>query len=344
MHLIVADQDWMPSLQDELLRSFPEAKTLALSDTLLHVDGASLTADTRLAFARQVLPDAIPVEATSVKAWAEAIATQIIEPLSVDTGAWTLHLEPRYGEGKAGRNRCDLIRQTLDDILRKKRRSLLRNHIEPPPAFDPGHAFVQCILSDPENGWISVLRAPQPHSFRALVSPFPLGFIPIAEDKTVPSRAFSKLVESELRLGLQINKGDRCVDLGASPGSWSAIALKRGAHVTAVDRSPLRADLMNHHKMTFVTGDAFKYEPPTPVDWLLCDVIAAPHRSMDLLLHWLGHGFARHFVLTIKFKGTEDYPLLTSFTRAALPLCEDFRLSRLCANKNEVCAFGTGKA
>jgi len=49
-------------------------------------------------------------------------------------------------------------------------------------------------------------------------------------------------------------------------------------------------------------------------------------------------------VLTIKFKGAEDYPLLAPFARAALPLCKDFRLSRLCANKNEVCAFGTGKA
>ena len=344
MHLIVADHDWMPPLQDELLRSFPDAKSLAISDTLLQIDGPTLDSDTRLAFARQLLPNAVPIQAKSVKSWAEAITTATIDALAESNSQWTLHLEPRYGEGKAGRNRCDLIRKAIDEILRKKRRSMVRNRIEPPSAFDPGHALVQCILTDPENGWLSVLPAPYPYELRALVAPFPLGFIPIAEDKTVPSRAFSKLVEAELRLGFPIQKGDQCVDLGASPGSWSAIALRRGAHVTAIDRSPLRADLMNHRKMTFVTGDAFKYEPSKPVDWLLCDVIAAPQRSMDLLLHWLGHGFTRHFVLTIKLKGAEDYPLLAPFARAALPLCKDFRLSRLCANKNEVCAFGTGKA
>jgi hypothetical protein len=45
--------------------------------------------------------------------------------------------------------------------------------------------------------------------------------------------------------------------------------------------------------------------------------------------------------VTIKFKGDDEYPLLSQLKEQVPPLCADFRLTRLCANKNEVCAFGT---
>jgi 23S rRNA (cytidine2498-2'-O)-methyltransferase len=130
------------------------------------------------------------------------------------------------------------------------------------------------------------------------------------------------------------------VDLGASPGSWSDVALGRGAAVLAVDRAPLRADLMSDPRLTFRKGDAFTFEPEQPVDWLLCDVIAAPQRTIDLLLRWVRQRRTRRFVVTLKFKGTEDYPLLEHVKHALPPLCEEFYLTRLCANKNEACAFG----
>ena len=76
------------------------------------------------------------------------------------------------------------------------------------------------------------------------------------------------------------------------------------------------------------------------MDWLVCDVIAAPQRSIDLLLEWLGEKRMRNFVVTIKFKGHDEYAVLETLKREAAPLCADFYLNRLCANKNEVCAFG----
>jgi 23S rRNA (cytidine2498-2'-O)-methyltransferase len=76
-----------------------------------------------------------------------------------------------------------------------------------------------------------------PFVFRSLLSPYPKGEIPVASDKAAPSRAFSKLLEAEQRLGCRIRPGETCVDLGASPGSWSYVALNRGARVIAVDRA-----------------------------------------------------------------------------------------------------------
>ena len=165
-------------------------------------------------------------------------------------------------------------------------------------------------------------------------------YVKAAKARGFRSRAAFKLTEMDAKLHL-LKPGMRVVDLGAAPGSWSYVALARGARVLAVDRAPLRADLMRHPRLTFRRGDAFTFQPDEPVDWLLCDVIAAPVRSLGLLLAWVEARRARRFVVTIKFKGHGDYGLLEPLKRALPPLCEEFFLMRLCANKNEVCAFGT---
>ena len=160
------------------------------------------------------------------------------------------------------------------------------------------------------------------------------------KDKSAPSRAFAKLVEAELRFGRRILPGEVCVDLGASPGGWTWAARQRGAKVVAVDRSPLRDDLMNDSAVTFVRGDAFGYEPSRPVDWLVCDVIAAPERSIELVLEWARRRWMRHFVVTIKLR-VGDHPKLDRL-KAELPAwSDDWYLTHLCANKHEACVFGT---
>ena len=173
------------------------------------------------------------------------------------------------------------------------------------------------------------------------ISPFPQGEVPVAVDKAAPSRAFAKLAESERRMGRAIAAGETCVDLGAAPGSWTYQPVQRGARVIAVDRSPLRDDLMRSPRVTFHQGDAFRFVPETPVDWLLCDVIAAPERSIGLVLEWVRERRCRHFVVTIKFKGQEDYSQLDVLKREMPRWVESFQLLHLCANKNEACVFGT---
>jgi 23S rRNA (cytidine2498-2'-O)-methyltransferase len=162
--------------------------------------------------------------------------------------------------------------------------------------------------------------------------------------REAPSRAVQKLAEAELRLDRPIAPGEVCVDLGSSPGSWAWHALERGARVVAVDRSPLRGDLLEHPGLEFVRGDAFGYRPPEPVDWLLCDVIAFPQRTLELLVQWLAAGWCRFFCVTIKFRGTEDYPVLEQFKAELGRQAESFCLRRFTSNKNEVMAVGQARA
>ena len=337
MHLFLAAPDTAPFLADELRRAAPEA-------VQREIEGLGIAADVNLeglllAFARQTLPAVAEIQAASINAWADRIidASAGIFP---DDQPWRLHLWPQYGEGKAGLHRCELIQASLVERLKKRRRRLLRSLIESDAVFDAQTSLVQCILTSPETGWLSTALAPEVYARRTLISSFPRGEVPLADDKSAPSRAFTKLVESEQRLGRQIERGQTCVDLGASPGSWSYVPIQRGASVIAIDRSELREDLMRNPRLHFQVADAFKYKPPQTVDWLVCDVIAAPQRSIDLLLEWLREKRMRNFIVTIKFKGHDEYPLLDILKREAPPLCAEFHLTRLCANKNEVCAFG----
>lgn len=340
MHLFLADHDSIPFLADELQRSAPKA-------TQHEVEGVGIAADVKLdglwlAFGRQTLPDVAEVNAVSINAWADHII-DAVAGVFPDDQPWRLHLWPHYGEGKAGMNRCELIRASVAERLKRRRRHLLKSLIDSDAAFDEKSSLVQCLLTSPETGWFSASAALKVYAHRNLISSFPRGEIPLAEDKSAPSRAFTKLVEAEQRLGRRIERGQTCVDLGASPGSWSYIAIQRGAHVIAVDRSELRADLMYNTRLHFEMTDAFKYMPPQTVDWLVCDVISAPQRSIDLLLEWLRGKRMRNFVVTIKFKGHDEYALLETLKHEAPALCEEFHLLRLCANKNEVCAFGVAK-
>ena len=229
----------------------------------------------------------------------------------------------------------------MPQLLRKKRRHLLRTLEASEAPFRETTSLVQLLLTAPDAGFLSVATAPLSWHLRRCVWPFPKGEVPVASDKAAPSRAFAKLVEAEQRLGLRIAAGETCVDLGACPGSWSYVALNRGARVIAVDRSPLREDLMANPRMAFHSGDAFKFTPDATVDWLLCDVIAAPERSVELVLNWVRSRRCRRFIVTIKFKGDGDYAKLEPLKHTLPSLCEEFFLTRLCANKNEACVAGT---
>lgn len=326
-------------------------------------------------FARQLLPDARLVCADSVNRWAQALLDGILAGVP-EGRSWRLHLWPHYGavatrtvgarkafgthvlghrssksedrvgqrgEGvaaTAGVNRCRWIREALLERLKERRRHLLRQLRESTEPWGQDESLVQGVLTAPDRGWVSIALAPIPAQNRDLIWPWAGGSIPVAEDRSAPSRAFAKLTEALVRLGRGMGPGEHCVDLGASPGGWSHVALGRGARVTAVDRSPLRDDLMRDPRLEFIRGDAFSFRPDRPVDWLVCDVIAAPERSAAMLLEWLERSDTRWFVVTLKLKGEEDRARLAGVRRDLARLADPLFLLRLNANKGEVTAFG----
>ncbi len=338
---------WDGVLADELRRVFPGAVAQLIADGWIaaEFDPAQVSTAPTIAFASQCLPDAAEIEAGSVAAWVQTVGPRTVEALTEHTRPWRLHVFGVYQpEGAVGPRRATLIENGIIEFLRKKQRRLLKTRTTEMDSFVEGEALVQVGLVTPNSGFLSVALPEMLKRLRQCVSPFPGGIVEVPPDRRAPSRAFAKLLEAEIRLGRRIEAGETCVDLGSSPGSWAYVALKRGAKVVAVDRSPLRSDLMKHPLLEFVRGDAFRFVPPAPVDWLLCDVIAFPERVFELLKRWLTQRLCRQFCVTIKFRGTTDYAQLEPIKDWLAASDAEFFIRRLKSNKNEVTVAGVGKS
>lgn len=371
MHAFLAADGCEATLLEELRRAHPgfhQAQTSGLIQSEFDADwNQSLPP---LVFLRQALFHAVPLTVDSIRLAAETVFDRLVQELP-ESQPWRFHCIAHYGArnpgspgararftqarfrrtpdtsaaeanktADAGQHRCQLIEQALVELLQRKRRHLRRQRVDSTEPFSAAESFVQLLLTSPTQGLLSIHLAPGPSRQPRWVVPFQKGDIPIAVDKAAPSRAFAKLVESEIRMGRKIQAGEFCVDLGAAPGSWSYLALQRGARVTAVDRAHLRDDLMDHPNLEFVQGDAFNYLPSRMVDWLLCDVIAAPERCAQLVMDWIRQKRCRRFVVTIKFSGAADLNAIQNLKRELAEVCPEFFLQRLCANKNEACVFG----
>jgi 23S rRNA (cytidine2498-2'-O)-methyltransferase len=162
-------------------------------------------------------------------------------------------------------------------------------------------------------------------------SPFINGECLFVEDHIgPPSRAYLKLWEALVRFGRWPGAGERCLDLGASPGGWTWVLAGLGAAVTAVDKAPLDPRVAAIPGVTERVDSAFGMVPE-PVDWLFSDVIAYPDRLLALVQRWIEAGAVQHIVCTIKFQGPTDHDSAEAF--AAIP---GGRVIHLFHNKHEL--------
>jgi 23S rRNA (cytidine2498-2'-O)-methyltransferase len=138
-------------------------------------------------------------------------------------------------------------------------------------------------------------------------SPFPNGVITFAENKEgPPSRAYLKLWEALVRLRRWPSPGERCLDVGASPGGWTWALAELGANVIAVDRAPLDSRIAALPSVTYLHHDAFTLKPQDVgrIDWLFCDAACYPPRLYAWIEKWLASGLCSNFVCTIKMQGS----------------------------------------
>ena len=146
----------------------------------------------------------------------------------------------------------------------------------------------------------------------------PNGEYEFNEDKvTSPNRAYLKLWELFTRTGVAPKKGERCLDLGASPGGWSLVLASLGANVTAVDRAPLDYRIAANKLIRYQAGSMFALLPEqlSGYSWIFSDAACEPEK----LLSWVKPIAAKYprttFVCTIKFKGPSGYGILKEFLK-----------------------------
>ncbi|MBI2235659.1 MAG: hypothetical protein HYU60_01665 [Magnetospirillum sp.] len=169
---------------------------------------------------------------------------------------------------------------------------------------------------------------------RCCSSPFPNGAVQFVEDRAAPpNRAYLKLWEALTLLGRRPGPGERCLDLGASPGGWTWVLASGGARVVAVDKAPLAPHVAAMPGVEWRQGSAFALDPAEVgrVDWLCSDVICYPERQWRLVERWLEAGMAGNVICTLKFQGDTDHATAKRF--AAVP---GSTLMHLCHNKHEL--------
>ena len=171
-------------------------------------------------------------------------------------------------------------------------------------------------------------------------SPFPNGEVVLIEDKLgPPSRASLTLWEALVRLRRWPQPGERCLDLGASPGGWTWVLAKLGATVVAIDKAPLDPKVSAMPGVEWRGESAFALDPASvgPVDWLFSDIVCYPARLLRLVERWREAGLVRNFVCTLKFQGETDHDTAEAF--AAMPGATVLHLSH---NKHELTFLLTG--
>ena len=303
-----------PALCDELARAGTAARVLATGVVAAEEDPGGLDP----VFARQAVPAAQVIEAPSLRALAEAAYALVETALDAWPGPFLIH-DLAHAEPPPGlASRATGVARELRELLASRRKRASRR--ERPASdlaslpgageFDARWMLVQLVALSRERLLVSA-SAPRRLPRGGFDSaPWPGGDAPVAIDRAPPSRAYQKLEEAFLWMGAEPRRGESCVDLGASPGGWTATLRKRQAQVIAVDRAPLAPPLARDPGVATVIGNAFNYTPQRPVDWMVSDVVCEPPRSLALAERWMSDRLCRGLIVTVKFKGQSGYGVL----------------------------------
>lgn len=164
-------------------------------------------------------------------------------------------------------------------------------------------------------------------------SPFAHGQVQFEETKVPPSRAYLKLWEALTLLQVYPKPGELCLEIGASPGSWTWVLQQLGCRVIAVDRAPLAENVASLKGITFLKKDAFSLRPEDhmEVKWIFSDVICYPEKLLEWIEKYRQVLPYVNFVCTIKFQGEGGYDITQEFLK--IPGSKVFHLSH---NKHEL--------
>ncbi len=199
-----------------------------------------------------------------------------------------------------------------------------------------------CLLE----GGTAMLASSEPEDS----APWPLGIPRLRAHADAPSRSALKLEEALLvlvdereRVSLK-HDGARAADLGASPGGWTWVLVRNGLHVQAIDNGPLQGQLLDTGRVEHLRADGFSWQPPQPLDWMVCDMVEQPRRVAERMATWFREGWCRYAVFNLKLpmkkRWQETRLCLDLFAQQAeKPLI--IRAKQLYHDREEITVFAT---
>ena len=185
----------------------------------------------------------------------------------------------------------------------------------------PGELVLDCVLVERHEWWLGWHRAATPETG------WPGGVPPLKIPRPLISRAYLKIVEALRWSELPVAAGDRCVEIGSSPGGSCLALLERGLLVTGIDPAEMDPAVLAHPGFTHVRARAKDVKRSVFRDcrWLIMDANVAPNYTLDTLDGVLTHGGARPEGLVLTLKLTE--PALAAKLPAIADRLRALRLS-----------------
>jgi 23S rRNA (cytidine2498-2'-O)-methyltransferase len=181
-------------------------------------------------------------------------------------------------------------------------------------------------------------------------APWPLGIPRLRMHPEAPSRSALKLEEALITLLSDderqrlLRDGMRGADLGAAPGGWTWVLVRNGLHVTSIDNGPLRQHLLDSGRVDHLRADGFHWQPKSPLDWMVCDMVEQPRRVAERMATWLREGWCRHTIFNLKLPMKKRW----DETRLCLNLFEQqaqkplhMRARQLYHDREEITVFAT---
>jgi 23S rRNA (cytidine2498-2'-O)-methyltransferase len=181
-------------------------------------------------------------------------------------------------------------------------------------------------------------------------APWALGIPRLRMHPDAPSRSALKLEEALITLlgdderERLLRDGMRGADLGAAPGGWTWVLVRNGLHVTSIDNGPLREQLLDSGRVDHLRSDGFRWQPKSPLDWMVCDMVEQPRRVAERMATWLREGWCRHTIFNLKLPMKKRW----DETRMCLELLEQqahkplrVRARQLYHDREEITVFAT---
>ena len=184
----------------------------------------------------------------------------------------------------------------------------------------------------------------------ATSAPWPMGVPRLRLHADAPSRSALKLEEALLTLLDErsrervLRPGMRAADLGAAPGGWTWVLARHGLRVTAIDNGPLRPHVLESGLVEHLRADGFHWQPPRPLDWMVCDMVEQPARVARRMGQWMREGWCRHTIFNLKLpmkkRWLETRRSLETFeAEAGVPLT--VRARQLYHDREEITVYAT---
>jgi 23S rRNA (cytidine2498-2'-O)-methyltransferase len=133
---------------------------------------------------------------------------------------------------------------------------------------------------------------------------YPGGILPVSLPEDAVSRAYLKFHEGILWSGIVMKKGDKCLDIGASPGGCSQFLLQQGVNVFGVDPGAIHPVVQSHPRFTHIRSRIkdTKRSLFQNVRWIVADMNVAPNYTLDVLEEVIAktEGSVRGLLFTLK--------------------------------------------